>query len=199
MHRDADQDDHELIAKVALGDYNAFTTLYNRYIKSLTNYGLKFTDDVDTIRDCLHDIFVSIWTRREKLTITSSLKSYLIKSTRSSIIQKVVRNMKTSSIPNNDDHDYDFNLSLSPEDTFLDNEKNRQLYKSVQQLLVRLTPKQTEVIYLRYYHDLSFEEIAGQLDLSVKACYKLMHRAMMELRQSAPKAFLLLLYLISQL
>lgn len=199
MHRDADQDDHELIAKVALGDYNAFTILYNRYIKSLTNYGLKFTDDVDTIRDCLHDIFVSIWTRREKLTITSSLKSYLIKSTRSSIIQKVVRNMKTSSIPNNDDHDYDFNLSLSPEDTFLDNEKNRQLYKSVQQLLVRLTSKQTEVIYLRYYHDLSFEEIAGQLDSSVKACYKLMHRAMIELRQSAPKAFLLLLYLISQL
>ena len=193
-----DKDDHELMAELALGDYNAFTVLYERYIKSLTHYGLKFTEDVNTVRDCLHDVFVSLWTRRENLIITSSLKSYLIKSIRSSILQKVARGRKTTSIANDDDHAYAFNLSLSPEDAFLADEKNRQVYESVQQLFLKLTPKQKEVIYLRYYHDLSFEEIAGQLELSVKACYKLMHRAMSELRQGTPNAFLLLLYLLSR-
>jgi RNA polymerase sigma factor (sigma-70 family) len=190
-------DDLELFAKIASGDYHAFSVLYDRYIRSLTNYGLRFTDDVETVRDCLHDIFVSIWTRRETLRISSSVKSYLVKSVRTAVCQKVLRNRKTGPVTDDDDGGIPFHFAISPEESLLDSEKSRHLYQRVQELLGKLTPKQKEVIYLRYYHDLSFEEIAGQLDLSVKACYKLMHRAMQELRQSAPDVFLLLLCLVS--
>ncbi len=189
-------DDAQLFAGIALSDYSAFTKLYDKYIKSLTQYGLKFTDDLDTVRDCLHDIFVSIWTRRKVLKIESSLKSYLIKSVRSSVIQKVNRNKKVQTITGENDDDYEFNLSISPEQIFLNNENNRQAYEHVQKLILNLTPKQKEVIYLRYYHDLSFNEIAGHLDLSVKACYKLMNRAMGDLRQNIPNAVLVFAYLL---
>ncbi|MBA4141118.1 MAG: sigma-70 family RNA polymerase sigma factor [Segetibacter sp.] len=187
-------DDTELVAGMASGNYKSFTFLYEKYIKSLTHYGLKFTDDINTVRDCLHDIFVSLWSRKEELQIQSSIKSYLIKSVRSSIIQKVKRNKKLHSITS-ENEEYDFSLSISPEETFLINENNRKALESVQKLLSTLTTKQKEVIYLRYYHDLSFDEIADQLDLSVKACYKLMNRAMVELRQNIPNAVFMLLYL----
>src|SRR5215218_8197436 len=150
------KDDNELLGRLSSGDYEAFSSLYNKYVASLTNYGLKFTDDVNTVHDCLHDIFVSIWTRRENFTITSSFKSYLIKSVRSSIVQKVNRNRKVYSITGDNESNYEFNLSLSPEDTFLANENTVLLFESIQQLLSKLTAKQKEVIYLRYYHDLSF-------------------------------------------
>jgi len=187
-------DDTELVAGIASGNYNSFTILYGKYIKSLTQYGLKFTDDINTVRDCLHDVFVSLWSRKEELQIQSSIKSYLIKSTRSSIIQKVNRNKKLRSITA-ENEEYDFTLSISPEETFLINENNRQVFESVQKLLSTLTAKQKEVIYLRYHHELSFDEIADQLNLSVKACYKLMNRAMVELRQNIPITVFVLLYL----
>ncbi|MEJ7828250.1 MAG: sigma-70 family RNA polymerase sigma factor [Segetibacter sp.] len=188
-------DDTELVAGIASGNYNSFTQLYEKYIKSLTHYGLNFTDDINTIRDSLHDIFVSLWSRKEELQIQSSIKSYLIKSVRSSIIQKVKRNKKVSSITA-ENEEYHFTLSISPEEIFIVNEDNRKVFESVQKLLSTLTPKQKEVIYLRYYHDLSFDEIAEQLDLSVKACYKLMNRAMVELRRNIPNAIFVLLCLI---
>jgi RNA polymerase sigma factor (sigma-70 family) len=188
-------DDTELVAGIASGNYNSFTLLYDKYIKSLAHYGLKFTGDLNTVRDCLHDVFVSLWSRKEELQIQSSIKSYLVKSVRSSIIQKVNRNKKLRSITA-ENEEYDFTLSISPEETFLINENNRQVFDSVQKLISTLTPKQKEVIYLRYYHELSFDEIADQLNLSVKACYKLMNRAMVELRQNIPNAVFVLLYLI---
>ncbi|HEX6427063.1 MAG TPA: sigma factor-like helix-turn-helix DNA-binding protein, partial [Niastella sp.] len=41
-----------------------------------------------------------------------------------------------------------------------------------------------EVIYLRYYEGLNFEDIAQSMNLSVKACYKLMGRAITTLREN---------------
>lgn len=190
------KDDMELLAGIASGNYSSFTQLYEKYIKSLTHYGLKFTDDVDMVRDCLHDIFVSLWSRKDELTIESSIKGYLIKSVRTSVIQKVNRNKKVRFLNEQNAEDYEFNLAISPEQSFLNNEHNRQVYEGVQKLLSNLTPKQKEVIYLRYYQELSFDEIAIHLNLSVKACYKLMSRAMIDLRQHIPNAVFVLLYLL---
>lgn len=184
----------ERLKRIASGDYAAFTELYDAYAGPLTNYGLKFTDDVNTVRDCLHDIFVSLWTRRESLQITTSFKAYLLKSVRTSVLQKTTRNKKLRLITEDvGEGDYSFHLTVSPEETFINNESNRQLYESIQKLLSGLTAKQKEVIYLRYYQSLSFDEIADQLNLSIKACYKLMNRAMAELRQSLPGATTLFL------
>ncbi len=188
-------DDMELLAGIRAGNYSSFTQLYDRYIKSLTHYGLKFTDDINTVRDCLHDIFVSLWSRKEQLKIETSIKSYLIKSVRFSILQKVKRGKKLRSFTD-ENEDYEFILFVSPEKTLVDNETSRHVFEGVQKLLLQLTPKQREVIYLRYYQELSFDEIASHLNLSVKACYKLMNRAMIELRQTMPTSMLMLIYLL---
>lgn len=60
-------DDTELVAGITSGNYDSFTLLYEKYIKGLAHYGLKVTDDINTVQDCLHDIFVSLWIRRQEL------------------------------------------------------------------------------------------------------------------------------------
>jgi RNA polymerase sigma factor (sigma-70 family) len=60
----------------------------------------------------------------------------------------------------------------------------------------QLTPRQREVIYLRFFEELSYEEIAGMLDISVKGAYKLSYRALdalKELLKISKKDLLLLL------
>ena len=190
-------EDTILLAGMAAGTYADFTKLYDKYCKSLTDYGLRFTNDVDTVRDCLHDLFVSLWSRRQQLAIHSSLKSYLVKAVRTSVVQKTSRNSKVRSLNESSDEDYNFHLVLTPEQHYVSVENNNELYQNIQQLLTRLSPLQKEVIYLRYYQDLSFDEIAEQLNTTVNACYKLMNRAMVELRKTAPKALPLLLWLLT--
>jgi RNA polymerase sigma factor (sigma-70 family) len=65
----------------------------------------------------------------------------------------------------------------------------------LQQALNTLTPRQREAIFLRFYEELSYEEIAGVLDISTKATYKIVARALLQLKRSLsiPMVSLLLL------
>lgn len=178
------QEDASLIAQIRSGDYDSFTLLYNKYIHQLTQYGLKFTPDLGAVEDCLHDVFVWLWANRQKLNIHSSVKSYLFKSVRTTMLHWLQKQHRVQAINTGDDQAYTFELQLTPETLFLHNEQQRQIRQQIETVLLTLTAKQKEVIYLRYYEGLNFEDIAQNMNLSVKACYKLMGRAITVLREN---------------
>ncbi|HEY1202448.1 MAG TPA: sigma-70 family RNA polymerase sigma factor, partial [Niastella sp.] len=178
------QEDASLIVQIRSGDYDAFTLLYNKYIHQLTQYGLKFTPDLGAVEDCLHDVFIWLWTNRQKLNIHSSVKSYLFKSVRTTMLHWLQKQHRVQTINTGDDQSYTFELQLTPETLFLHNEQQRQIRQQIETVLLTLTAKQKEVIYLRYYEGLNFEDIAQNMNLSVKACYKLMGRAITVLREN---------------
>lgn len=176
-------DERVILEEISRGDYNAFTRLYETHVKDLTNYAFKFTGDIQIIEDSIHDIFVWFWNHRTELKITFSIKAYLFKSVRTSILRNLQRNKRlfsTDVISNN----ASFNYSLSGEDTYIEEENSFILNEKIAKVLGLLTSKQKEVIYLRFYQDLSFDEIASSMNLTTKACYKLMGRAIFELRKS---------------
>jgi RNA polymerase sigma factor (sigma-70 family) len=189
-------EDKSLIDQMRSGDYAAFTLLYNKYIRQLTQYGLKFLPDLPAVEDCLHDVFVWVWTNRQKLDIHYSVKSYLFKSVRTSMLHVLEKQNRYQSLQTGDEHAYPFELELTPEALVLHNENRRLIRQQVEQVLLALTPKQKEVIYLRYYEGLNFEDIAQGMNLSVKACYKLMGRAIATLRENIPGSLVLLIILL---
>jgi RNA polymerase sigma factor (sigma-70 family) len=185
-------DDQQLLVAISNENYNAFNTLYHKYVQNLTHYGLKFTSNPQIVEDCLHDLFTWLWKIRDSVNINQSLKAYLFKSVRTAILQKVGRERKNENL-NDEENAYPFQLSLSAEDQFIDVETQRLLKEKVSSLISLLTAKQKEVIYLRYYEDLSFDEISQSMNLSTKACYKLMGRAVAELRKTMPQGWILLI------
>jgi len=148
------------------------------------------------IEDSLHDIFVWIWANRQKLEVRHSIKSYLFKSVRTSMLYALEKTNKIRSIDQEEENSYHFELELSPEGLVLQNENLRLVREQVARLLDRLTAKQKEVIYLRYYEGLGFEDIAANMNLSVKACYKIMGRAITTLRENIPNSHVLLIFLL---
>ena len=91
---------------------------------------------------------------------------------------------RLQSLSAGEDQVYTFELQLTPETLVLHNEQQRQIRQQIEAVLLTLTAKQKEVIYLRYYEGLNFEDIAQNMNLSVKACYKLMGRALTVLREN---------------
>jgi len=188
-------EDLSLMQRMQSGDYDAFTLLYNKYSRPLAQYGLKFINDRCTIEDCLHDVFVWLWTNRRKLNIQYAVKSYLFKAVRTSILHRIQKQNKVHSLQPQKEHEYQFDWQLTPEAQVLHNEQQRLVRQQIEQVLHKLTAKQKEVIYLRYYEGLRFEAIAQNMNLSVKACYKLIGRALATMREHIldPMIFLLLL------
>jgi RNA polymerase sigma factor (sigma-70 family) len=189
-------EDASLIIQIRSGDYNAFTLLYNKYIRQLTQYGLKFISDQPAVEDCLHDVFVWLWANRQKLNIHSSVKSYLFKSVRTTMLHWLQKQNRLQSLNSGDEQSYPFELQLTPETLFLHNEQRQLIRQQIENVLRTLTAKQKEVIYLRYYEGLNFEDIAQNMNLSVKACYKLMGRAIAVLRESIPGGMVWLILLV---
>ena len=71
------------------GNWDAYTRLYNDYYSLLNNYGYKFTRNSNLIEDAIHDLFVRLWTTRSNLGNPDSVKNYLYKSLRNTLLRKI--------------------------------------------------------------------------------------------------------------
>lgn len=171
-----------MLGQMASGNEIAFSLLYEKYVRQLMHYGLRFTSDVQIIEDSLHDLFVWIWHRRRELEISYSFKSYLVKSIRTTILHKLERQQRQVTFDG--DENYFFEVPVVQGEAGVDAEDRLVVKKHVARAMERLTSRQREVIYLRFYEGLSFAEIAQSMDLSVKASYKLMARAVAEFKKA---------------
>ncbi len=74
------QNDKALWQSLRNGDSLALETIYKLHVKALQQYGVRFAVDESQITDCLHDLFVEIWQKREQLVENiENIRFYLIK------------------------------------------------------------------------------------------------------------------------
>ena len=81
-------DDKELIVLLQKNDRNAFTEIYNRYWKKLFSVAANKIKDLPEAEEIVQDIFVSIWNRRDNLTVIDTLSSYLAVSVKYRVIKR---------------------------------------------------------------------------------------------------------------
>ncbi|MBB5621721.1 RNA polymerase sigma factor (sigma-70 family) [Pedobacter cryoconitis] len=167
------------------GNAAALESLYKLYANSLYNYGSKFSLDKDLIKECIQELFVNIWTRRDFISNPADVKNYLFKSFRLSVFKKISLLQKHQEYVETED--YPFSITLSMEDIIVEGEKKEELKKRLEPALQKLTDRQKEAVFLKFYENLSYDEIAGVMGISVKATYKLMARSMEFLRENLSK------------
>ncbi len=116
--------------------------LYNKYIQPLTQYGLKFIADLPAVEDCLHDVFVWLWANRQKLDMHTSVKSYLFKAVRTTMLHWLQKQNRLRGLNIGDETGYPFELQLTPETLVLHNENQRQLRQQIESVLNTSLAKQ---------------------------------------------------------
>jgi RNA polymerase sigma factor (sigma-70 family) len=179
------------------GDPAALELLYNRYAGALYNYGSKFTVDKDLIKECIQELFVNLWIRRDFISFPSDVKNYLFKSFRLAIFKKAAVKGKNDEYL--DTESYPFSVTLNIEDDLIAGEENAALKSRLLNTIATLTDRQKEAIFLKFYENLSYEEIADVMGITVKATYKLMARSLNFLRDNLSKDDLMLVFLLLQL
>jgi len=163
------------------GDWHAYTVLYDTYYKRLNNYGHKFTRDVALIEDAIQDLYVKLWTNRETLGDTPSVKNYLYKALRHALFRKLKAQRKFTLAPT---EDYDYAFELSWDDQLIVDEDERELRRVVKSVTEKLPARQQEIVYMRFYEGLSYEEIAEIMSININSVYKLWYKTVDNLKDA---------------
>lgn len=159
------------------GSELAFTAIYKRYAVDLYHYGERLTGNKQIIEDSLHDLFVELWRQRSKYKPVRHLKFYLLKSFRNRLLKNIRRNKRIA-----DMHDID--ISLAVEIEWPDVQYAEVQRKLMEQSINGLSGREKQAVLLRFYDELTYEEIASLLCISTKSTYKLMYRALGALRKT---------------
>ncbi len=177
-------------------DAAAFGQIADRFYRLLYNYGAQFSADPEFIRDCIQEMLLELWERRARLSDVISVKAYLLKSLRHRIGREQIRLQRLNTV-----EELAFLSSESierpVESIIIETEQERVQIQQLQQLLTELTVRQQEIIYLRFYQQLDYNDIAEIMGLSHQSVANLLHRTLRNLRERWPATFLVLLQLLA--
>lgn len=165
------------------GDRLAFERLLEMHYASLLNYGLRMSRDQEFVKDCLHDLFVDLWNKREQLQEVHALKPYLVVAFRRRLIKESSRNQWFRKADEVTD-DYDFEVQFNIESYLINNEVRHESLVRLKANLEKLTKRQREVIYLRFYQEMEYEAIAQSLEINYHSVVNLMYEGMKLLRKN---------------
>ncbi|BAV08914.1 RNA polymerase sigma factor, sigma-70 family [Filimonas lacunae] len=155
------------------GDKASFEQIYRLHYRSLYEFGMRKTNDEELVKECMQALFVKLWLNRQGISETANPKYYLITSLKNTIVSAQTANGRVSHTGDREE-DY-FQLSFTETDKLAGaDEKTKQLIDAMNQL----TGRQKEVIYLRFFEEMPYEQIAELMDVSVKGVYKLNSRAL---------------------
>ncbi|KEO74265.1 RNA polymerase sigma factor [Anditalea andensis] len=169
--------DAQLWHLIASNDRTAFSYVFRIYSKDLFRYGQKFSQDKELVEDVIQDSFLELWHNRDKINIISSIKFYLLTSFRRELVRRMVnlrKNENLESIP-----ETMFETSHLENLVDVQEEKDAELHKAIGEL----TERQKEAIYLKYFMNLSYEEIAVMMQMQVPSLYNLVMKAMKSMKQ----------------
>lgn len=172
--------DTGLWTKFKAGDHLAFGELAQVHYRALYNYGTKFSQDSEFIRDCIQELYLELWERRSFLSETAFVKSYLLKALRHKLIKESVR-LKRFKEPRELSFDAD-ETDLSVESVIIENEHLRHQISRLNQIVSHLSKRQQEIIYLRFYQNLDNEDIAQVMSLGRQSVANLLYRTIKEIK-----------------
>ncbi len=161
------------------GDDKALNSLYNNFVDVLYSFGLRFSDDVDLIKDSIHDLFVDLYKYRKTLALEVNVKSYLF----TALKRKICLVLKKKALQESHIFEAPFLLSGNIEDQIIDGEEQSILLAKLRKQLALLPTRQKEAVYLRFNSELAYEEIATIMDISLETCRTLVYRGIKQLRE----------------
>lgn len=165
------------------GDREALFSLMSLHYNDLFRYGMKFTADKDLTKDVIGQFFLHVWDHAQRFSTAENATAYLIVSFKRYLIDYLRKISRQLNISEQHAEAYEY-----PYEDYL---IAWQTEETVKQLLRRaidnLPERQRELVRLRFYEQLTHEQIAQQTSLSLRTVYNKLHEALKSLRNSLLK------------
>ncbi len=172
--------DNNLWSDLKTGNKAALERIYADHASALLKYGRKFSADSQLVEDSLQDLFIELWKNREGLGNTDSIRKYLFVALR----RKIIRAVSGSRLSSKEPEEHQFTAVFDIEQEIIGEETQAEQRLHLQAALEGLTKRQQEILYLKYYADLDYNQIAEIMDLNYQSARNLAFRALEALRDA---------------
>jgi RNA polymerase sigma-70 factor, ECF subfamily len=154
---------NQYIEKAKAGDQSAFTFLLDHYWNEVYGFMLKRTENETDTEDITIETFAKAFDKIATYNPEFQFNTWLIAIAKNVHIDLLRKKKSTLSLDITDSEDYQaYNVadtSLSAEDELI----RKQNLASLLDCIKQLKPHYQEVIQLRYFQELSYQEIADEL------------------------------------
>jgi len=165
------------------GDDKAFSILYDMYVQPLFNYGMRLTSDRELVKDCIHDVFVKVYQKRNDKNGFTNFGSYLMISLKNKILDEFRRQTFVTETAVDDcpitrstpDLEHDYIL----------HEAEERREQTVNHLMNSLTRRQRQAFTLYYLEERKYDDICDIMNMNYHSVRNLVHRGMLRLREAA--------------
>lgn len=182
--------DEELALSYVRGNNQAFDLLLSRNQSKLFSYILFVVHEQDLANDIFQETFVKVITKLQEGRYIDSGKfsAWIMRIAHNVIMDWYRDNRAKNIVETSDDNDLsnvtgndmtDFNI----EDRYV----NEQVLRDVKKMMNLLPPTQREIVFMRFYQEMSFKEIAETTGVSISTALGRMRYAILNMRRMARK------------
>ena len=180
--------DEELALLYVKGDNRAFDELLERTKVKLFTYIMFVVHDHDIADDIFQETFMKVIVKLQQGQYTDSGKFlfWMTRIAHNCIMDWYRQQQSRHLVEPNEENDLQNIKSLSAMDVCRESEiVNEQVLHDVKRLMTALPASQKEVVYMRYYQELSFKEIAELTGVSINTALGRMRYALINMRKLA--------------
>ena len=174
MKKDERIDDRIYVIQAQLGDDDAFMKLVDHYNGRLLYYIRRLLEDADRSDDVLQEVWLTVYKKINTVRDASAFSVWLYRTARNRAI-RVLR----------DESRYVF-VERHDESALIDDDRESWLFDDINKLhgvLTTLSPEQKEAIVLRFFEEMSYQEISDIVGCSIGTVRSRIHYAKQELRK----------------
>ncbi len=185
--------DEQLMQLIKLGNRVAFDVLFERHWKTLYRFAYSLFNEVELVEDCLQEIFVSIWERKDDLDV-HNVKSYLFQAVRYKVASQIRQIKHTESMTEVIDQ-----VKYSREYTS-DQIDYDEMVSRILQITEKLPKRCAQIFRMSRFEHLTNREISEQLNISIRTVENqittALHHIKKELREDSSAMLFFLFILI---
>lgn len=169
----------ELVTSLKGGNKEAFSVLYQQNWGKVYNFSRLYLNSTDEVEEVVQEVFIKLWDVRTHLNENENFKGFLFILTRNLIFNKLRKSFN--------ENFYKISILNAVEEASYDMEQEidaNNLQEYISQLVKELPPRQKEVFILSRENQLSYKEIAGQLNISEKTVERHINEALKYLKKN---------------
>lgn len=183
-----DAEDVRLMQLVGRGDMTAFEQLIERHQTLVAGTVARMLASNSDVEDIAQQVFIRVWKSARRYVPRAKFTTWLLKITRNLVFNELRRTRRRALVPLESDPGAEEiplkdETNPAPDASLLEVE----LQRAIEEAIMELPDNQRMALILRRYEQLSYEQIAEVLDLSVPAVKSVLFRARTELRSKLTK------------
>lgn len=172
-------EDDVILDLLSKGDQKFIDLLFDKYYTYLCNVVYRVINDADYAEDIVQEIFTDIWRKRESINIQTSLRAYL----RRASVNRSLNHIRKQRMKFDENEDAIIDIESNTIDGQQELEKD-ELEQRIHDCIDALPPKCKLVFSLSRFENMSYQEIANHLEISIKTVENQISKALRILRSS---------------